>query len=313
MAVIDLFLYFILYSFLGWCCESVYCSVIQRKWVNRGFLNGPFCPVYGFGALLVLFLLRDVRHSFPALFLSGMVVTSVLEYITSVILEKLFHMHWWDYSHMRFNLNGRVCLLNSCEFGLLSVVVAMYIHPAVVRMTGRIPEFGRVLLAVLLLLIIAADTIVTVRGLLIMKGKLDDLTARMAELRLKTEEGREKLRLAFAERTDALKEDIDGRAEAWRELFTARMEIMEADYNEYKDQLNRRLAENTGEYRKTLEETRKKLDALGERMRQLDKGSVSRWVYKRLMRAFPNLGDEENRRLLDEIRKKLDSSSKKES
>ena len=101
----------------------------------------------------------------------------------------------------------------------------MYIHPAVVRMTGRIPELGRVLLAALLLLIIAADTIVTVRGLLIMKGKLDDLTARMAELRLKTEEGREKLRLAFAERADALKEDIDGRAEAWRELFTARWRL----------------------------------------------------------------------------------------
>ena len=266
MAVIDLFLYFILYSFLGWCCESVYCSVIQRKWVNRGFLNGPFCPVYGFGALLVLFLLRDVRHSFPALFLSGMVMTSVLEYITSVILEKLFHMHWWDYSHMRFNLNGRVCLLNSCEFGLLSVVVVMYIHPAVVRMTGRIPELGRVLLAVLLLLIIAADTIVTVRGPVDYErqaGRPDG-----ADGGTPAENRRGKGRNSgspLAERTDALKEDIDGRAEAWRELFTARMEIMEADYNEYKDQLNRRLAENTGEYRKTLEETRKKLDALGER------------------------------------------------
>ena len=143
MAVIDLFLYFILYSFLGWCCETVYCSVIQRRWVNRGFLNGPLCPVYGFGALLVLFLLRDVRHSFTALFLSGMVVTSVLEYLTSYILEKLFHMHWWDHSHMRFNLNGRVCLLNSCEFGLLSVFVVMVLHPAVAGLVGKVPAAAR--------------------------------------------------------------------------------------------------------------------------------------------------------------------------
>lgn len=311
MAAIDLFLYFILYSFLGWCCESIYCSVIQRKWVNRGFLNGPLCPVYGFGALLVLFLLRDVRHSFLALFLSGMVVTSVLEYITSVLLEKLFHMHWWDYSHMRFNLNGRVCLLNSCEFGLLSVVVVMFIHPAVVRMTGRIPETGRVILAALLLLLLAADTIITVRGLLVMKGKLDDLAARMAELRLKTEEGKEKLRLALTERADSWKEDMDTRAGAWREIFAARMEILEADYNAYKAQLERKWAENAEERRKNLEETRQKLDALRERMQQLDKGCVSRGVYRRLLRAFPNLDSEQSRQLKEDLKKKLDSLSKR--
>lgn len=311
MAFIDLFLYFVLYSFLGWCCESLYCSVIQKKWVNRGFLNGPFCPVYGFGALLVLFLLRNVRHSFLALFLSGMVVTSVLEYITSVILERLFHMHWWDYSHMRFNVNGRICLLNSCEFGLLSVLVVMYINPALRHLIDQIPGLWRGLLAAALLLILIADTVTTVHGLLVMKGRLDDLTARMAELRLKTKEGREKLQLTLSERADNLREELDGRAESWRTLFTARMEIMEADYNSYKAELEQKFNANAAEYRKNLEENRQKLDALRDRMKQLDKSQFNRWIYKRLMRAFPNLEAEQNRRFLDELKKKLDNHSKR--
>ena len=311
MAFIDLFLYFVLYSFLGWCCESLYCSVKQKKWVNRGFLNGPFCPVYGFGALLVLFLLRNVRHSFLALFLSGMVVTSVLEYITSVILERLFHMHWWDYSHMRFNVNGRICLLNSCEFGLLSVLVVMYIHPALRHLIDQIPGLWRGLLAAALLLILIADTVTTVHGLLVMKGRLDDLTARMAELRLKTKEGREKLQLTLSERADNLREELDGRAESWRTLFTARMEIMEADYNSYKAELEQKFNANAAEYRKNLEENRQKLDALRDRMKQLDKSQFNRWIYKRLMRAFPNLEAEQNRRFLDELKKKLDNHSKR--
>lgn len=310
MAVIDLFLYFILYSFLGWCCETVYCSVIQRRWVNRGFLNGPLCPVYGFGALLVLFLLRDVRHSFTALFLSGMVVTSVLEYLTSYILEKLFHMHWWDYSHMRFNLNGRVCLLNSCEFGLLSVFVVMFLHPAATGLVGKVPAAVRAAAAALLLAAVLSDTFVTVRGLLIMKGKLDELTGRMAELKLRTEEGREKLRLALTERADAFRENMDSRADAWREWAAVRMEIFEADYEQDRRTFSRRMEENAEEYRRSLEERRRRLDALREKLAQLDKRSVSRSVYRRLMRAFPNLKAEQNRRLLDAIRDRLDSFSR---
>ena len=310
MAVIDLFLYFILYSFLGWCCETVYCSVIQRRWVNRGFLNGPLCPVYGFGALLVLFLLRDVRHSFTALFLSGMVVTSVLEYLTSYILEKLFHMHWWDYSHMRFNLNGRVCLLNSCEFGLLSVFVVMFLHPAVTGLVGKVPAAVRAAAAALLLAAVLSDTFVTVRGLLIMKGKLDELAGRMAELKLRTEEGRDKLRLALTERADAFRENMDSRADAWREWAAVRMEIFEADYEQDRRTFSRRMEENAEEYRRSLEERRRRLDALREKLAQLDKRSISRSIYRRLMRAFPNLKAEQNRRLLDAIRDRLDSFSR---
>ena len=92
--IAELILKFTIYSFLGWLCETVYCSVGQRRFVYRGFLNGPVCPIYGFGALLVLFFLMDVKDNLLALFTAGMVVTSTLEYLTSFLMEKLFHAKW---------------------------------------------------------------------------------------------------------------------------------------------------------------------------------------------------------------------------
>ena len=90
--------------------ESTLCSITQRKPVNRGFLNGPICPVYGFGALIIVFTLENVKGNLLALFLASAVLTCTLEYITSYLLEKLFKTQWWDYSKRRFNLNGRICL-----------------------------------------------------------------------------------------------------------------------------------------------------------------------------------------------------------
>ena len=108
-----LFLLLMAYSFLGWCGEMVYCSLGQGKLCEkRGFLNGPLCPIYGHGALLVLTALGGSTNPLVT-FAAGAVLTSAVEYVTSYLMEKLFHMRWWDYSHKRWNLNGRVCLQKS--------------------------------------------------------------------------------------------------------------------------------------------------------------------------------------------------------
>lgn len=131
MIFVDGILYLITYSFLGWCCESLYCSIGAWKWINRGFLNGPFCPVYGFGALLVLSILQYIPRNTLLVFLGGMVATSVLEYITGWLMETIFHARWWDYSDHQFNIHGRVCLLNSTLFGFLSVFLYFDLHPLI--------------------------------------------------------------------------------------------------------------------------------------------------------------------------------------
>ena len=103
---------FFIYAFLGYICEVIYCSIGQRKLVNRGYLYGPICPIYGYGAVLVIFAMTPIKNLgtwyFPLVFLAGTVLVTVLEYLTSYVMEKLFHMRWWDYSRYKFQINGLV-------------------------------------------------------------------------------------------------------------------------------------------------------------------------------------------------------------
>ncbi len=130
-ATIDILLYLSIYSFMGWVCETIYCSVGQGHFINRGFLAGPFCPIYGFGALAILYTLSYLPHTVTGVFLGAMFITSLLEYVTGWAMEKIFHQTWWDYSNRRFNIHGRVCLRNSTLFGLLGLVLFFDIHPKV--------------------------------------------------------------------------------------------------------------------------------------------------------------------------------------
>lgn len=123
--------YFIIYAFLGWVCEDIYCGIGKRKFINRGFLYGPCCPIYGVGAILVIYPLLLVQYHPSLVFLFGILITSTLEYFTSWVMEKLFHTRWWDYSKHRFNINGRVCLLNSTLFGLMCMILIFFVHPHV--------------------------------------------------------------------------------------------------------------------------------------------------------------------------------------
>lgn len=137
--VVNQLLYFILYSFGGWICECLYCSIPAKQLINRGFLSGPYCPIYGCGALLITCLLTPFINQPILVFILGLVITSSLEYITSWIMEVLFHTKWWDYSKRFLNINGRVCLKNSILFGLMSLVVMYIIHPVTTDVINELP------------------------------------------------------------------------------------------------------------------------------------------------------------------------------
>ncbi len=175
MLIVDTFLWLVIYSVVGWMYESTLCSVQERKLVNRGFLNGPLCPVYGIGAITVLVGIGRLQGNLPLLFLTGVILTCVVEYATAWLLETLFDTKWWDYSHMRFNLHGRICLLGAVVFGLFSVVLVEWIHPFVRNLTGGMEPGTRLLLATLSFAAIAADTSVTVFHILRMNGRLKEI------------------------------------------------------------------------------------------------------------------------------------------
>ena len=123
------FLLFLIYSFLGWVMEVIFCYFSTKKLANRGFLIGPICPIYGVGSLLIITLLKNYAKDPLVLFILAIIICSILEYLTSYILEKIFKVRWWDYSHKKYNLNGRICLETMIPFGLLGLLVVYFIHP----------------------------------------------------------------------------------------------------------------------------------------------------------------------------------------
>ena len=120
---------FIIYSFIGWVIEVIYVYYDEDKLVNRGFLIGPCCPIYGVSSILMIFLLDKYKPNLEVLFVMAVLICTITEYLTSLIMEKLFNTRWWDYSKQKFNLNGRICLKTSIAFGLLGVLLIYVINP----------------------------------------------------------------------------------------------------------------------------------------------------------------------------------------
>jgi uncharacterized membrane protein len=169
---VDIFLYLIIYSFLGWCCETTYCSFGEGHFINRGFLNGPFCPIYGFGSLVTIFGLEYFRGSVLGILLGGILLTSTLEYITGWGLEKIFHTKWWDYSKRPYNVNGRVCLKNSILFGILCLFLNFIVHPFISKIVAKFSLDFKSGFLFAFLLYFAADIVITVRSVLGINNRL---------------------------------------------------------------------------------------------------------------------------------------------
>lgn len=154
------FLLFLLYSVLGYIVEILSVSIRSKKIVlNRGFLIGPYLPIYGIGALIMIFFLQGYEDDLLALFIMGAFYCTLLEYITSLLMEKIFKLRWWDYSQKKFNINGRVCLDNACLFGICSILVIKLIQPFFKRMIYLLPEVITIMLAIILLFIFVIDFI----------------------------------------------------------------------------------------------------------------------------------------------------------
>ena len=154
------FLYFILYSFFGWIMEVCVSFYDKRKFVNRGFLIGPVCPIYGFGVLLIVTLIGNTSDILT-IFLKSIFVCSTLEYFTSYIMEKIFHARWWDYSYYKYNLNGRICLETMVPFGILGSLFTKLVHPFVVKNILSLNTTLVIVVSIILFLILLTDIIIS--------------------------------------------------------------------------------------------------------------------------------------------------------
>lgn len=180
--------YFIVYSFFGWVMESVLKTCIQKKPVNSGFLYGPFCPIYGFGAVFMFLCLNRFANNIALLFIIAFFTLSLWEYAVGLLLEKLFHTKYWDYSENKFNIKGRVCLLNSLFWGFLGVIFIKFMHPWI---SGKIDLISTNILTfnvIMITIAIIVDTIVSTIKVSNIKGKLEKLKEITESLKEKLEE-----------------------------------------------------------------------------------------------------------------------------
>ena len=188
------FFFFVFYSLIGWICETVFCSIANKKFINRGFLNGPFCPVYGVGAVIILNLPQRYQDDWVILFLFSVVATSIVEYITSFLLEKIFHLTLWDYSDKKWNINGRICLRNSVLFGILSLLLVYIIHPGIRHFFDLWPPVLRMVCGSVLCLYFVLDVIITARSLFWIHREAESRQMELDELKKIRADYREVLR-----------------------------------------------------------------------------------------------------------------------
>ncbi len=187
MKIIYILDFFLIYSFAGWVLESVYKTICTKKFVNSGFLYGVFCPIYGIGAL-IMYLFLSICNNPITVFLTGFVVLSVWEYIVSWGIEKIFHETYWDYSNYKFNINGRVCLLNSIFWGVLGVIFTYIVHPFVETQIIKINDIVLIVITVILLIIMLIDAIISIIKLNDISKKLETIKEIRKEIKGKLQE-----------------------------------------------------------------------------------------------------------------------------
>ncbi len=210
----NLIISFAVFSVLGYFAEVIYCSIPERRFVNRGFLYGPYLPIYGFGSLIVTIVLDPVSQYPILVFLLSFLLTSVLEYFTSWLLEKLFSVKLWDYSKKRININGRVCLLNSTLFGLLGLFAEYAVQPLLQRGIEAVPPLLRHYAATILLVVFSVDTTLSVMKMRAFRNAL----ARIREIRGEAEA---RIRALQGEGKTEIAEELRARLEESIEHYKA--------------------------------------------------------------------------------------------
>lgn len=171
MKFLEIFLLFWIFSVFGWIMEIIVCSIDEKRLVNRGFLLGPYCPIYGFGGIAML-VLYPYRNDPYACFVLALAICSIIEYVTGYLMEKIFKVRFWDYSKESFNLNGRICLRNSIAFGFLGLICTSYVYPMLFNLLGKLSDISLIIISTGVFVITTIDIIVSCNVMNSIKKKI---------------------------------------------------------------------------------------------------------------------------------------------
>ena len=299
---------FFVYAFLGWCTEVSYAALQTGKFVNRGFLNGPVCPIYGFGVVIILACLTPLKQHFILLFLGSVVLTSLLELVTGFVLEKLFHQRWWDYSDDPFNIGGYICLKFSIAWGLACLFVVDILHPTIQWVIALVPRgLGWVLLGVFAACM-AVDLAATVSTIAKLNRKLEHIDQLAGRIREASNEFGENLAdkvLDAAEKGADFKESVQDFKEGMEDWS----EDVRGDLKEDLDGARQAIAQykveselQRAERQQRRQQRRQELEQLFNSMRgELDGRVLGEG---RLMKAFPQLRSIDHRQAMERLRRR---------
>ena len=273
----------LIYSCLGWCCEVAFAALKTGKFVNRGFLNGPVCPIYGFGVLSVVLVLEPVKDNLLLLFFGSMVFTSLLEFIAGFAMERIFHDKWWDYSNNPFNIKGYICLEFSIIWGIACVLVVDIIHPIIMKLVNAVPHTLGLWIMGALYVLLVTDAVLTLVELLKLPKRFKAM---------------EELEAAITAVSDAMGENIYDSVERGRQRSEAFNEkhpdIAEksreymADMLEKRNEINQKAKEREDANKEALAARKAELEA---KLAQLKGRNI---VHRRITNAYPQLLEGKN-------------------
>ena len=169
------FILFLIYSLIGWTLEVITSYVRHKKFVNRGFMLGPYCPIYGYSSIIMIFYLNNYKDNALTVFLLAIVICSIVEYLISYIMEKMFSARWWDYSNRKFNVNGRICLTNALFFGLLGLLLVYIVNPLFEDILSKINNNTLTIIGIILIIIFVSDLITSLVITFNLKNKIKNM------------------------------------------------------------------------------------------------------------------------------------------
>lgn len=280
---LQLLAYFYIYAFAGWCVEIAYHALTKGHFVNRGMLTGPICPIYGAGMGIMLIAMRPFTDSWLWSILGSIVICSALELIVGLVLRWLFHAQWWDYSNEPFNIAGLICLRFSIAWGFGGAFLIKVLHPLVEDLVALIPLWLLLTLVIIASIIMLADLVVTVSGILKIRKRhslLNDLEAEMHQASVAIGEGVAGLTL---EALDNL-QPLEQRLRDWHEENAEEIAEFQEGIAQRKEKHRAELAANLAEHRAEREERLKQIEA---KYIEIQKSRLR--IEERFEKAFPTL------------------------
>ena len=279
---------FIVYAVIGWCSEVAYAALDTGKFVNRGFLNGPYCPIYGFGISLAVFL-PEIQNSLFFLFLGGVIIAGFIEYTSGKLLERIFGRKWWDYSDKPYNIKGYICLKFSLFWGFACTFIVLILHPIIYGIIKIVPFLIGVIILTVVLVFFAIDCGITVATIM----KFNERLKRMNEI---------------AQRIHHLSDEV---GENIYENVTEALEKKEKFEEEHEEQIVK-IAEKKENIKLGAEvrkiEGRMEIERLKEQYRNMLEEKIN--GHNRLMKAFPKMTSDSHNETLQRLKTYIEKRGK---